>query len=1404
MALSAEEEAEYQQLSSQYDRPGFVDRLGIGSANLATSIPNSIIGGATGLLNMATGGHTVEPVNIPEIFHAPQAKTLGEVGTDIIPGVASAIASIGVPQLAATRGLAALGAAPRLAGIGGAIAGGTWFGAGASPEEAGVQGALGGLQRATDFLPRAARIPLAAVVGVGAGLDAYNQGAPASTAVGIGAANTALAFLPGQERISPEILSGRVPPHPDVIVPDDVYPPERRWRKAKPIKSDTTIEEIPQTITPVHNDFDDNLPIDRRLYDLQLSEEASVTPFTMKDGAIVPTYESKALLPEHAVQEPSAAEAALATLQREDTPVIRSAAEANNAKYDAFDPLTDQHQLTLQDNGTTVYVPKNATAEDVASLLAKKREEYTAPSAIKSDSPEDIDAYLRSVGVEPVATPKKSRAKPLNVEAYTEGNNLRVVPEEGKPGVTVFETLQDVVPKGGKLKFEVPEGTSHAEANKLYKQKKKELVATLQQQVPPTESRVPFQDVPSADISDVELNRMGLDVSSHANISAKPAVARLRKLTGGEHAGTYMDVLAKGLAPVAGGLTGFALDDENRMRGLLLGFMAGGLGQHFGGKAIKAILNMDYGNIGKEFSDVAAQAAFRGRGDTLSKAARFIEHHFGSNVVVNRALSKAQGKASYAADAWDKSLKYLTKKWESMPQNIRDALDDYATVDPVTAPAAFARLQSLVTDPETLSAALLERHTRQNSQVLFAEGLDPNHPMYSKIMDTLGTYQKTAYKIHTHPSYIPTAQSVDDTITELRGIAPSLTDDMAREAVHHYLHDIYVERGMKGIAGRFNAPAKGAESLADVLRKKNPELMGRPAFRAMMGEITEPLQVRAATAMKLIPAIRSGQFFSEMATATTARGNKFALSPEEWDASLTNLRAQIAANPPHIATLQSQLRELENYIRTADDGQLGKLAGKYIHRQVVDRLPSMDGLFAGNSGPMVNSMIALNNHVKQAKVGANPLSWLRAGFGIPFFMAVSRAGGPMNWAGAGREMFKRGRLWKEMMEQGILSGGYGTGEARKDLGIILDPSITEDGVSFLWNKLVHTGAKAMDFADNITRAASYIHNKARFRDDMPNLNEQQLRDAATDWVNDYTMNYSTASKGVRAARQMPFVNQFITYSTEIGRITKNLVRDVIQNRNGNRWYALAALAGIPAIFEGAQLIGEGQLSPEDRAEWKKIKPLLPEYKRHGFLVPTRKKEDGSFEFYNISPLFIADDIARMVKSIASGDLDAVMANNPLIGWDNTPAITVTAAIYGKDMRTGRDLNTTAEKFDAIRKEVLPPLFGGYEMDKFVKALTPNAEGTLGITNEKTGQTFKVSDLLATYYTGIRKENVKLPILVEKAYNVAQARVRAIEGELRSTMMTNATPQDKEHQLDIAKKKIMAIEEDFKRQIQFGE
>ena len=171
---------------------------------------------------------------------------------------------------------------------------------------------------------------------------------------------------------------------------------------------------------------------------------------------------------------------------------------------------------------------------------------------------------------------------------------------------------------------------------------------------------------------------------------------------------------------------------------------------------------------------------------------------------------------------------------------------------------------------------------------------------------------------------------------------------------------------------------------------------------------------------------------------------------------------------------------------------------------------------------------------------------------------------------------------------------------------------------------------------------------------------------------------------------------------------------------------------------------------------------------------------GDFRYLDFTPLVIHDQLMRMVKGIAAGDREAVLAANPVAGWENTPALNIFSILTTqRDRYTGERLYGAANVASAVWKEGAPTWAGGSEWDRVVRAFTPNAEGGLGVIDARTGRQSSFSDILINYATSMRPYTLRPVMYQQAAIHDAQDQLRQQQRIMRRVMQTNSTPQAKE-------------------------
>jgi hypothetical protein len=166
-------------------------------------------------------------------------------------------------------------------------------------------------------------------------------------------------------------------------------------------------------------------------------------------------------------------------------------------------------------------------------------------------------------------------------------------------------------------------------------------------------------------------------------------------------------------------------------------------------------------------------------------------------------------------------------------------------------------------------------------------------------------------------------------------------------------------------------------------------------------------------------------------------------------------------------------------------------------------------------------------------------------------------------------------------------------------------------------------------------------------------------------------------------------------------------------------------------------------------------------------------------------------------------MQAAVAVNPIMSWENTPALNIIMSqMTGKDLQTKREFRQDAtgmqltDRAAAVAKELVPPWFPGLgaESERFRRAYTPNAEGGKGITNLKTGVTLTPSDVWFSYFPGFgtKKGAVNLSVLEKRAQTEAKNEIGNLVAYANDTLRTNADPAIKQKVFDNLTQAVEAV------------
>lgn len=754
----------------------------------------------------------------------------------------------------------------------------------------------------------------------------------------------------------------------------------------------------------------------------------------------------------------------------------------------------------------------------------------------------------------------------------------------------------------------------------------------------------------------------------------------------------------------------------------------------------------------------------------VRKMERNLNLHLPQNIF--NAVVESEGPASYAVqiahDAFEKSRTFQTN------DVINAAVNKYLTG--VGNEADLRRVLGSGMDAQNFGNFIVTGRTSVGLlQEMIVSGLRDG-AFKQKVIASLqkGDYMTRMYRMFHDPDYRPDQSKIEALALELNSANPGYDMSTSRSIIHDYLSQIQAERGQyRGSTGDV-----GQKLDAMLFAKRNNSLSA--AFRDALGEYTNPKEQIMGTIRHLYTNAISSKFYDQVSSMTDSLGLKMSYGFDEHGATARNIEAQLrrppaGTTPTRIATLQKQLKELQFYVPLDNASRYGKLGGKMVNRFVRDQLASYDSPWGLMDGSIMRSLASFNNAIKIGRTAFNPISVIRNMVSAPILMGMARANPahiPTAWA-AIKDMSQG--LGREMLEHGIYGVDQVKGEFFRSTDAILMGDYDHSGIEGIFKQGANKVLEFYRMPDMLVRGTAYISAKARIAAEMK-LPQTDIKvvEAARDFVNRYTVNYANVAPLVKTARQIPLVNLFISWASEMTRISKNMIEDVFTHPNtGQRIWsagAIGGLAAIPFLMEKASL---QNLSPADRKEWETSQAQLPDYSRSRFRV-VLGKEGKKFRYLDITPLLQIDQLLQMGKSTATGDWKGFLATNPVLGWENAPILNIVSQqITGKDLHTQRPLDTYTKRFQSVMKEIVPPLApGGYEWQRATEALTQTDTGERGVMNLRTGRQTTPTELVTSYLTGARLSTIDTNQLHVQVVSEAKRQIANEKAYLRDVVGTN--------------------------------
>lgn len=884
--------------------------------------------------------------------------------------------------------------------------------------------------------------------------------------------------------------------------------------------------------------------------------------------------------------------------------------------------------------------------------------------------------------------------------------------------------------------------------------------------------------------ANVERKPISVEPQSEAPVDAtteapQAPANRLRPLNPSESGAINTPLLHTLAGGSLGAAVGYALpgtDEEKRQRAAIWGVLGAGV---MGGRKLFKTLG------GEEGERLARQQLVGiGGGKTVKGFLRRTGEKYmkvGQSPALDIAKEQARGS--------------VTRIEQDIAGDFKTALPDLGTLDPTQQRAlrtfmssdrgagAQARFQAHGLPKTVEDFALKTTRNKADLQQIIADAeADPQKK--ALIRSTLGNYVTEPYRAFVNPKEWQ-KQGVNPKLTErlvqLNRRDPrfaGFTEDKIRQDVSEWIKEV------NNFGGDWDRYAnEGTSRMSKSLFTPKKQL--RPIVKRILGNIRDPIEREVLTVAKLVRSGVTAKLVSELQQphAVDEAGRKLTMPTHEWEAALASARAR--GDTAAEKFLQSNYEVVPPTLTG-----LGSLAsgpkilkgGKQVDAGMMAQRQVMDAMQAGSGHGQMNwdkHIFAILNRIpKAAHTLYNPATHIHNIVQAPL-QAVAAGMLPHTFVGNIRRLWANPTRLKWAKEDGILDAHMGAGEFRRaadNFEKVLNPG----KFSFLGK--IHEAVKGLyGLPDQWARGAAY--NKFLDEGLAKGKSNPEARRYAVEMTNRYTQNYSNVAPAVGLARNVPFINPFISYSAEMLRIIKNLASDVVTNANGRRHQSAAALVTFLGLGAGIKaLIQSSTMSDEDREKLDKLIPILPPY-MHGRTQAqvARDPKSGTTSFFNLNPWLPAEDFVQTAKNIMNGDWDALKATNPVMGMDRSPIMNII-----EETRTGKDTVTGQPSgfMQSVQENFLPGWFPGvpgvtkpnYAAQKLVQGFTRNNEGGLGVT-DASGRFVSPKSAVAGLF-GLSLPQANPRQLLRRAKFEQQDAIRQAKSDLRRVLSTDTNDEAK--------------------------
>lgn len=797
--------------------------------------------------------------------------------------------------------------------------------------------------------------------------------------------------------------------------------------------------------------------------------------------------------------------------------------------------------------------------------------------------------------------------------------------------------------------------------------------------------------------------------------------------------------------------------------------------------------------------------------DSFSDAtAQFLRGQLNDPVEVQRLLTSG-GIVSSESGAWSKlsateKAKY-PEKWLQLDDQLNtNTKGDGVAIWHVTNSVKQQLVQGekdalmrLASTPDDLKFAEYAMKTRENFDTLMQTIHAAAGPKEARrLIGTMGQYMTRSHALITDPKFYPDDKTIQ---LAMNNLASAKTDSflssvdagfykppagsagktisvggknytVSDEAANMF-DNLYTPESLRAVVTQ---QIKEIKSYGDSVKKglvsnDNVTLQGGlftgrkeldAVRQTLLGTYGAPQEMIRATFNKLLPAAHSAHAMLGLTAAKEASGLPGRFSTEiEYNSALNALRDSLplAPNPHAQRAIQNQLNELTAYLPiSTDNASMGLFQGSFVSRHVYSQLDEILNPFGALSGVMGTGLKKFNDLFKETHLIWNPVVQARNAVQVPFMLVMGRAAHDVTALQTAYDIVFKDHtsdIARWAIQNGAMSGNPVKGEFNFNMRELLDGS-ADNQIFGMFQKTRQFLHLAYSKPDDFVRSATFIAAARReakalgIPEDKMHL-DQRVTDAARIFMNRRTMDYSNVPKWVKVGRTIPLLSPFLTYAHEIARVTKNMAIDAAKGD----LVSGAGLAGLSVLPFLAQSQAEASLSPEDAKAWKQAQAAAQDYSRPRFKIPVSRNSDGTFNYYDITPIMPFGDYLMMGRSIASGDAGSALAVNPLAGADKSPLLNLAASqIQGKDIHTQREFRDGWDRAKNVLQAITPPPTPGIGQDA-ARDYPEWLGGRIGQTNVKTGRTYTIKGAIMRNLLGADESQVNADMAVQTMVKVAQ-------------------------------------------------